>query len=50
MIARIVGKFHLDTSADMVIDFAVKFLEDKNSEIRSAAAEVMAKVSRDVGY
>ena len=50
MLVRIMDKFPLTESADTVIDFATRYLEDKNSDVRTQAAEVMAKVSQEVGY
>jgi hypothetical protein len=35
----------MDKSADVIIDYAKKFLDDKNNDIRSAAAYLMVIIS-----
>jgi len=50
MIAAIIEKYHVSIEVDDLIDFGKKYLEDRNSEVRSAAVNVIAKLSKEMGY
>jgi hypothetical protein len=50
MLTRIINKFRMGKSENLVIDFCKRFLEDKNSDIRAAAVALMAKISQEIGY
>lgn len=50
MIAAIIEKYHVSIEVDDLIDFGKKYLEDRNSEVRSAAINVIAKLSKEMGY
>lgn len=46
MLNRIISKYTIGKSEKMILDFCKKFLEDKNSDIRSTAVNLMAKISK----
>ena len=40
----------MDKNADVIIDYAKKFLDDKNNDVRSTAGDLVVKISNEVGY
>lgn len=50
MLSRLVNKYKFDEEVDDLIDFGKKYLEDKNSEVRTAAVNFMAALSKEMGY
>jgi hypothetical protein len=50
MLSEMVVKFKMGKCEDIIIEFCKRFLEDKNSDIRTAAVALMVKISREVGY
>ena len=50
MLDRIIQKYHLGEEVDDLIDFGIRYLEDKNSQVRIAAVGLMARLSREMGY
>lgn len=50
MLARIVEKYSVSAEVDDLIDFGKKHVEDKNSDVRGGAVNLLAKLSREMGY
>jgi hypothetical protein len=50
MIASIIEKYHISIEVDDLIDFGKKYLENRNNEVRSAAINMIAKLSKEMGY
>lgn len=50
MLTRMVGKFKIGKSEDIVIEFCKRHLEDKSSDVRTAAVNLMAAISQEIGY
>jgi len=45
-LSRIVFKFGADKAAEDLIDFGKSFLEDKSSDVRAAATNLMVQLSK----
>lgn len=41
MLATIIEKYHISVEVDDMIDLGKRYLEDKNSEVRSAAVNLL---------
>lgn len=50
MLSRLIEKYKLSSEVDDIIDFGKKYLEDKNSEVRTAAVNLMVTLSKEMGY
>lgn len=46
----IVGNFQLGKNYEGVIKFATKYADDKNSEVRNAAINLICTISNEIGY
>ncbi len=50
MMAAIIEKYSISNEVDDLIDFGKKYVQDKNSEVRSAAVNLISKLSKIMGY
>lgn len=50
MMSRLIAKYKLSNEVDEIIDFGKRYLEDKNSEVRTAAVNLMVELSKEMGY
>lgn len=50
MLDMVVGNFQLGKNYEGVINFAIKYADDKNSEVRNAAINLICTISNEIGY
>jgi hypothetical protein len=50
MIAKIVSEYQLGKSYEETIVYVVKYLDDKNNDLRTAAINAMVAISNEIGY
>lgn len=44
------GGFQLGKNYDAVIKYAIKYADDKNSDVRNAAIQLICTISNEIGY
>ncbi len=50
MLSRLIDKYKISEEVDDLIDFGKRYLEDKNSDVRTAAVNFIAALSKEMGY
>jgi hypothetical protein len=50
MLSRLIDKYKISEEVDDLIDFGKRYLEDKNSDVRTAAVNFIASLSKEMGY
>ncbi len=50
MISKIIAEYQLGKNYDDIIKYAVKYVDDKNNDIRNAAIGVIVEASKQMGY
>lgn len=50
MISKIIAEYQLGKNYDDIIKYAVKYVDDKNNDIRNAAIGIIVEASKQMGY
>ncbi len=49
-INQLVSGFQLGKNYDSVIKYAIKYADDKNSDVRNASIQLICTISNEIGY
>ncbi len=50
MIGKIVGESQLGKNYEDIINYVIKYVDDKNNEVRNAAINAVVAISAEIGY
>lgn len=50
MICKIVSEYQLGKSYEDTVNYVVKFVDDKNNDVRAAAMSAIVAISNEIGY
>lgn len=50
MLGTIAGNFQLGKNYENVVKYAIKYADDKNSDVRNAAIQLICTISAEIGY
>jgi hypothetical protein len=49
-LSQLIGNYQLSKNYENVIRYSLKYADDKNSEVRTAAIQLICTISNEIGY